>query len=137
MKIKTLFITVILLFFGYVYTFSGDFYQGISGTVDSNGTWVGGSNEFKAEKGSQTNISINPDTSPVMTITLQRKLEGDSAWGEHVVDEWTLTATSPDMEYVVPSGGTEPEDCYYRIGCDVLADYTSGNCTCRLGGGRK
>ena len=31
----------------------------------------------------------------------------------------------------------EPEGCYYRIGCNAASDYASGNCTCRLGGGRR
>jgi hypothetical protein len=112
------------------------FAGGVSETIDSNGTWAGGTAGFPAVKGSQVNISINPLTSPVMTITLQKKLPGDSAWGEHIVDTWDLTADSTDLEYVIPNGGTEPEDCLYRIGCDSVSDYTSGDCSCRIGGGR-
>lgn len=132
MKSKCRILVLCAMILGWLYlpVFAG----GINKPIDSNGTWT---DAFTAEKGSRTNVSINPETSPVMTITLQRKLPGDAAWGEHVVKAWDLTAASVDQEYTIPNGGVEPERCEYKIGCDVVGDYTSGNCTVRLGGGRR
>ena len=102
----------------------------VSKDVVGSGNWT---EALSVEKGSSVNVSIgsyNATTS--LTITLQRKLPGDSAWGRDV-DTWAITGSSADKEYI-----TKPEvenDTLYRIGCETT--YTSGNCTVRLGGGRK
>ena len=98
----------------------------VSETIDSNGTWT---DPIACPKGDSITVSINPDTSPIMTITLQWKLPGETTWG-HDVDTWDLTATSPDQEHIT---NLAAEYVSYRIGCDSAADYTSGNCTARLG----
>jgi len=100
--------------------------------IDGNGTWT---DPWYAEKGSRINVSIedyNATTS--MTITLQRRLPGDTSWGRDV-KTWDVTGSSADVEET--TAYPEPEGCYYRIGCNAASDYASGNCTCRIGGGRR
>lgn len=99
----------------------------VTKTIDSNGTWT---DAIMCPKGDSVTISINPETSPIMTITLQWKLPGETTWGDHNVDTWVLTATSTDQEYITEPA---PEYLHYRLGCDAAADYDSGNCTGRLG----
>jgi len=122
-RMVVLFATLLLL--------AGSFGTGlaeyVTETIDSNGTWT---ESIMCPKGDSVNISINPDTSPVMTITLQCKMPGETTWGDHNTDTWILTAASTDQEYITEPA---PEYVHYRIGCDAVADYTSGNCTVRLG----
>ena len=100
--------------------------------IDSNGTWT---DPWYVEKGSRINVSIGDyNATTDMTITLQRKLPGDSDWNRDV-ETWDVTGSSADVENI--TAYPEPEGCYYRIGCDAASDYTSGNCTCRIGGGRR
>ncbi len=99
--------------------------------IDGNGTWT---DPWYVEKGTRINVSIGDyNATTDMTLILQRKLPGDSNWRD--VKNWDVTGSSEDKEYI--TAYPEPEGCYYRIGCDAASDYTSGNCTCRIGGGRR
>ena len=99
--------------------------------IDGNGTWT---DPWYVEKGTRINVSIGDyNATTDMTLILQRKLPGDSNWRD--VKDWDVTGSSEDKEYI--TAYPEPEGCYYRIGCDAVSDYTSGNCTCRIGGGRR
>ena len=107
------------------------FASSTSKVISGGNSW---SDPISTERGARLNVSIgsyNATTS--MTITLQRKLPGDTSWGREV-DKWAVTGTSSPLEYI-----TQPEvenGVFYRIGC-ASGDYTSGYCTVRLGGGRK
>ena len=99
--------------------------------IDSNGTWT---DPWYVEKGTRINVSIGDyNATTDMTLILQRKLPGDSNWRD--VKDWDVTGSSEDKEYI--TAYPEPEGCWYRIGCNAASDYTSGNCTCRIGGGRR
>ena len=126
-KVMHLFLVISAFFF------SGPvFAGGVSSVIDGSGTWT---NIWYVEKGARLNVSIgNCSSDADLTITLQRRLPGDSNWGRDV-DSWNMTGTSEDKEYI--TAHPEPEGCWYRIGCDEADDYTSGSCTCRIGGGRK
>ena len=104
------------------------FASSVTKVIVGSGNWT---EPLSSEKGARVNVSIADVTGP-MTITLQRKFSGETGWRD--VDTWDVTGSSPDYEYI-----TKPEaenGVFYRIGCDT-GDYTSGNCTVRLGGGRK
>jgi len=124
---------ICLLLTSFTIFFTGSvFASGISKVIDGSNTWT---SLWYAEKGSRINVSIGDCSGDAdMTITLQRRLPGDSSWGRDV-DSWDITGTSKDKEYI--TAYPEPEGCWYRIGCDEAGDYTSGSCTCRIGGGRK
>ena len=100
--------------------------------VVGDGNWT---DPLSVEKGASVNVSISDfNATTDMTITLQRKLPGDSDWGRYV-ESWDVTGSTAGVEAI-----TEPEAEHavqYRLGCDAAGDYSSGNCTCRLGGGRK
>ena len=99
--------------------------------IDGNGTWT---DPWYVEKGTRINVSIGDyNATTDMTLILQRKLPGDSNWRD--VKDWDVTGSSEDKEYI--TAYPEPEGCWYRIGCNAASDYTSGNCTCRIGGGRR
>jgi hypothetical protein len=101
-----------------------------SETIDGNDTWT---DPIAVQIGCGAHVSIKPDTSPIMVVELQCKLRGDSSWGR-MIERWTLTAASSDIECITK---VEQEDgVQYRIGCKT-GDYTSGNCTARIGTGRQ
>jgi hypothetical protein len=97
--------------------------------IEAENTW---SDPIPVGIGCGANISISPDTSPVMVIELQRKLKGDSSWGR-MVERWTLSAASLDIERI--SKDEQEDGVQHRIGCPT-GDYTSGSCTVRVGTGR-
>lgn len=97
--------------------------------IDGNDTWT---EAVTVLEGGGLNASIDPDTSPVMTIHLQCKYPGESSWN-HDVEHWDLTAASADV--VVTLNQVEPEKIQYRMGSKA-GGYTSGNCTVRIGTGR-
>jgi len=100
----------------------------VTATIDGNGTWT---DEIMVPKGERLNISIGDyNATTDMTVTLQRKLPGDSDWGRDV-ETWDVTGSSADVENI--TAYPEPEYCWYRIGCDAAADYTSGSADVRLG----
>jgi len=107
------------------------FASSVTKVIVGSGNWT---EPLSSEKGARISVSIGDyNATTDMTITLQRLLPGETSWG-HDVDTWDVTGSSPDYEYI-----TKPEaenGVFYRIGCDT-GDYTSGNCTVRLGGGRK
>lgn len=97
--------------------------------IDGNDTWTGA---VTVLEGGGLNASIDPDTSPVMTIYLQCKYPGEASWS-HDVEHWNLTAASTDV--IVTLNQIEPEKIQYRMGSKA-GGYTSGNCTVRIGTGR-
>lgn len=97
--------------------------------IGAQNTWT---DPIPVQIGCGANISIDPDTSPVMVIELQRKFRSDSSWGRKV-ERWALTAASLDIECI--SKNEQEDGVQYRIGCKT-GDYTSGNCTVRVGTGR-
>jgi hypothetical protein len=127
MKIKTHFLMCIGLFLClYALAFAG----GYSKVIDGNGTWT---DELYVEKGGYLNLSIGSyNATTDMRITLKRRLPGDSNC-DRDIDYWDVTGDSEDKEYTTCSPA--PEDCYFRLGCDnaTADDYTSGNCTVRIG----
>jgi len=126
---KVLFLILLSIIAAVVFS-SGAFAEYKSETIDGNDTWAG---PIAIQIGCGAHISIKPDTSPVMVIELQCKLKGDSSWGR-MIERWTLSASSSDIECITK---VEQEDgVQYRIGCKT-GDYTSGNCTARIGTGRQ
>ena len=119
-------LTIVLIMCSLAYASS------VTKDVVGDGNWT---TALSSEKGASINVSIGSiNATTDMTITLQRKLHGDSAWGRDV-ETWDITGSSADIESITTA---EPENkSSYRIGCDAAGDYTSGNCTVRLGGGRK
>lgn len=125
------FLIILLLFLMIVFrnpVFAGSY---VTETIVGSGNWT---DSLSVQKGSTVNVSIGSyNSTTAMTITLQRKLPGDSSFGRDM-HEWDVIGSSDAIECVTKP---ETEDIvFYRLGCDT-GDYTSGNCTVRLGGGRK
>jgi len=97
--------------------------------IDAQNTWT---DPVTVLEGGGLNASIDPDTSPIMTIYLQCKYPGETSF-DHDVEHWDLTAASTDV--TVTLNQIEPEKIQYRIGSKT-GGYTSGNCTVRIGTGR-
>jgi len=122
---KRLFTPLILVLFLCSIVFASE----VTKDVVGSGNWTAA---LSSEKGARINVSISDaNTTTDLTITLQRKFDSDSSWGRDV-DTWDVTGSTADVESITTE---EPENgVSYRLGCE---DWTSGNCTVRLGGGRK
>ncbi|RPI53482.1 MAG: hypothetical protein EHM49_04300 [Deltaproteobacteria bacterium] len=125
MKKYLLTITVVVLFmFSYAF---GDGVYWKTKVIDAQNTWT---EAIPVYMDGRVNIRIHPDTSPVMTIHAQCRYRGETTWYD--VDSWDLTATSVDI--IDTTAQPEPEPAQFRLGCKT-GDYTSGNCTIRIGTG--
>lgn len=93
--------------------------------ISANATW---SDALYIRPGRSVDVSIYNMNSPVATIKLFKKFHEETTW-DHEVDSWDITAASEDEEHVTKAGAG---GAWYRIGC-AAGDYTSGNCTVRIG----
>jgi hypothetical protein len=96
--------------------------------IDAQNLWT---DAIPISIGCSANIRIHPDTSPIMTIHAQCRYKGETTWYD--MDHWDLTAASVDI--ICTTAQPEPEPAQMRLGCKT-GEYTSGNCTVRVGTGR-
>lgn len=119
----------LLLIIGFILLFCGSAFAGAEvyepAVVSAQNTWT---DALYVKAGSSIDVSIYNMNSPVMTIKLFKKFSEETTW-DHEVDSWDAATLSVDEENITKAGAG---GAWYRIGC-AAGDYTSGNCTVRLG----
>jgi hypothetical protein len=120
---KRLLLTVSLLLLFCASVFAGEVYE--TAVISANATWT---DALYIRPGRSVDVSIYNMNSLVATIKLFKKFHEETTW-DHEVDSWDITAASEDEENITKAGAG---GAWYRIGC-AAGDYTSGNCTVRIG----
>ncbi|MBE9581187.1 MAG: hypothetical protein IMF18_06170 [Proteobacteria bacterium] len=120
---RLLLLTVSLLLLFCTSAFAGEVYE--TAVISANATWT---DALYVGPGRSLDVSIYKLNSPVATIKLFKKFDEETTW-DHEVDSWDAATLSVDEENITRAGAG---GAWYRIGC-AAGDYTSGNCTVRIG----